>query len=97
MPSLQDRERAFAEGPTKTEPFDVWPGDPDRMPPFPFPRLYLEDDIEGWVLIRRIPVVRTPGVMSLFTTQIIPGHGYSILEFSDFNITFGEYIRREVN
>lgn len=96
MPSYQDRERAFLAGPKGSEPFDVWPGDVDRMPPFPFPRLYSDQRVEGWKLLRQISVKNTDAELRLFVFHITAGHGYSILEFSDFHITFGEYEKVEI-
>ena len=93
MPSMQDREHAFYHGLRGKEPFDVWPGDADRMPPFPFPRLYEDSETEGWKLIKRTSVTTKPGELKLFSLGLTAGHGYSILEFSDFHVVFGEYER----
>jgi len=93
MPSLEDRERAFTEGKNGTEPYDVWPGDTDRMPPFPFPTLDQRTKFKDWVLIQEISIANTPGELRLFSLGISPGHGYSILESGEFYITFGKYKR----
>ena len=76
MPSLEDRQRAFDAGPSQSEPFDVWPGDVDRMPPLPFP--YLGDFVpHGWRLVKTYDLAAFP--MSIFLSQIETGKGYAFV------------------
>lgn len=78
MPSLEDRERAFAKGPNQLEPFDIWPGDTNRMPPFPFPCLE-KFTSQRWKLVRTYNIAAMP--ITEFILNIKVGRGYVF--FSD--------------
>lgn len=79
MPSLEDRERAFKEGPNQLEPFDVWPGDVDKMPPLPFPHLggFVP---HGWTLVKTYNLAEFPLTMKTFLFQVKVGKGYAFID-----------------
>lgn len=99
MPSLRDRERAFNEGPTLKVPFDVWPGDKDYFPPFPFPFLAGDTtNVKGWKLVKAYSIDKGPSSNTHnmtemeFLANIRTGKGYAYLEKGPLKTVIGEYI-----
>lgn len=103
MPSDHDRVRAFREGPTLKVPFDVWPKDKDRFPPFPFP--FLGEDastsIKGWKLVRVYSVSKGPSNNTMVWTErefisiIKEGNGYAYIGKGPLKTIIGEFIHHE--
>lgn len=100
MPSLRDRERAFNEGPTLKVPFDVWPGDKDYFPPFPFPFLAGDSaNVKGWKLVKVYSIGEGPStntaymIQAEFIRNVKPGKGYAYLERGLLKTVIGEYER----
>lgn len=78
MPSMHDRAKAFAEGPTLKVPFDVWPKDIDHFPPLPFPFLNRDTTFEHWKLVKTYTI--STKVLDFFISDIIKvGFGYAFL------------------
>jgi len=94
---LQERARKKAKR-NKTEPYEIWPGDVNRFPPFPFPSIGNYNH-PRWDLVKTYFVDSTgsgeddEGAMS--TRQLIAklkvGYAYAIVEQGQFQLVVGEY------
>jgi len=80
------------------EPYEVWPGDADRMPPFPFPNMGNYKP-KGWKMIQTYFVDSSgfgrDGEAALSVSQFIKmikvGYGYGIVEAGQFQVYVAEY------
>jgi len=95
--AIQDESRKRAKR-NKTEPYEVWPGDKENWPPFPFPSIGNYNH-PRWELVKTYFVDSSgfgeddDGAMS--TRQIIAaikvGYAYAIVEQGQFQLVLGEY------
>jgi len=80
------------------EPYEVWPGDVDRMPPFPFPNLG-DYEPKGWRKVHTYFVDSSgfghDGEAALSVSQFIKmikvGYAYAIVEAGQFQVYVTEF------
>ena len=96
-------ERASAEN---RRPFQVWEGDTDKMPPFPFPE-FGDFRPDGWTLVQ-IHFVDSSGMgrewepaltlrrfLAILKAPQRSGHGYAILSAGQFQVYIGEFVEED--
>lgn len=82
----------------KRAPMMLWPGDKEKMPPFPFPSIGSFRP-KGWALVDSLFCDSTgmgsPGEAALTVEQLVealePGFGYAIIEEGQFQLYVGKF------
>lgn len=80
------------------EPYELWPGEVNRMPPFPFPNIG-DYRPTGWELVDTLLCDKSrfgsPSEPALTVAQLLerlrPGFGYAIIEEGQFQVVVGEF------
>ena len=97
--SRQQARKAAREG---KHPFMLWPGDKEKMPPFPFPNIGSYRP-KGWELVDTLfcdsSGMGSESEPALTVHQLIdalePGFGYAIIEEGQFQVYVGKFKKLE--